>query len=181
MKTLQEALNQRHDTVTKILEPIDMSKIMSTMTKLKIALSEISTRNAQLVMRNDQLRFQLSFMPPQIWNQICDARDNKSPHYRDQRTNPHHLVSVRDTNYFFDQADPNDPRISKLQRYTAITPVTDLLNEVDEAIEYVKMHSGVEVDYSHEDGEIAEAAMDSVSVDPTTHADKAIQNVAPNQ
>jgi hypothetical protein len=39
MKTLQEALNQRHDTVTKILEPIDVSKIMSTMTKLKIALS----------------------------------------------------------------------------------------------------------------------------------------------
>ena len=37
MKTLQEALNQRHDTVTKILEPIDMSIIMSTMTKLKIA------------------------------------------------------------------------------------------------------------------------------------------------
>ncbi len=30
MKTLQEALNQRHDTVTKLLEPIDMSKIMST-------------------------------------------------------------------------------------------------------------------------------------------------------
>ncbi len=46
MKTLQEALNQRHGAETKILEPIDMSKIMSTMTKLKLALSEISTRNA---------------------------------------------------------------------------------------------------------------------------------------
>jgi hypothetical protein len=66
MKTLQEALNQRHVAVMKILEPIDMSKIMSTMTKLKIALSEISTRNAQLVMQNDQLRLQLSFMPPQM-------------------------------------------------------------------------------------------------------------------
>jgi hypothetical protein len=78
MKTLQEALDQRHVAVTKILQPIDMSKIMSTMTKLKIALSEMSTRNAQLVMRNDQLRLQLSFMPPQMWNMICDARDNKA-------------------------------------------------------------------------------------------------------
>jgi hypothetical protein len=67
-----------------------------------------------------------------------------------------------------------------LQRYTAVTSVTDLLNEVEEAIEYVKTHSGVDVDYSHEDGEIAEEAMDSVSVAPTARADKVIQNVAPN-
>ncbi len=97
MKTLQEALNQRHVAVTKIQEPIDMSKIMSTMTK-----------------QNDQLRLQLSFMPPQIWNQICDSRDNKSSLYRDQRTDPHNLVSERSTNYFFDRADPNDPLIAKL-------------------------------------------------------------------
>jgi hypothetical protein len=180
MKTLQEAINQRNDTVTKILEPIDMSKIMLTMTKLKIALSEISTRNAQLVMRNDQLRLQLSFMPPQMWKQICDATDSRSPQYRDQRTDPHHLVSVRETNYFFDKANPNDPRISKLQRYTAVTSVADLLNEVEQAMEYVKTHSGVEIDFSHEDGEIAEQAMDSDSVAPTAPANKIVQDIAPN-
>ncbi len=144
MKTLQEALDHRHVAVTKILEPIDMLKIMSTMAKLKIALSEISTRNAQLVMQNDQLRLQLSFMPPQMWNQICDARDNKSQIYRDQRTNPQYLIPQRNTEFIFDSADPNDPRISKLQRYTAVTSVTSRLNEVDEAMEYVKAHSGVD-------------------------------------
>jgi hypothetical protein len=115
-----------------------------------------------------------------MWNQICEARDNKSPHYCDQRTNPQHLVSERNTNYFFDKTDPNDLRISKLQRYTAVTSVTDLLNEVEQAIEYVKTHSGVEIDYSHEDGEIAEVAMDSVNVAPTARADKVIQDVASN-
>ena len=179
MKTLQEALNQRHETVTKILEPIDMSKIMSTMTKLKIALSEISTRNAQLVMQNDQLRLNLSFMPPQMWNQICDARNNKSHYYRDQRTDPHHLVSVRDTNYFFDRVDPkmNSPLIAKMQRYTAVTSVTDLLDEVSETIEYVKTHSGVELDYSQDDGEIPEEEADNTIVVPKGRAGKTAQNI----
>ena len=156
-----------------------MSKIMSTMTKLKLALSEISTRNAQLVMQNDQLRLQLSFMPPQMWNQICDARDNKSPIYRDQRTDPHHLVSERNTNYFFDRVDPkmNSPLISKMQRYTAVTSVTDLLVEVDEAIEYVKTHSGVELDYSQEDGEIPEEETDDTTVVPKGRAGKAVHSV----
>jgi hypothetical protein len=181
MKTLQDTLSQRHDTVSKILEPIDMSKIMSTKTKLKIALFEISTRNAQLVMRNDKLRLQLSFMPPQMWSKIIKARDEQSANYRDQRTNPQYLIPERETEFFFDQADPNDPRVSKLQRYTAVTSVTDLLQEVDETTEYVKTHSGVEVDYSQEDGEIAEEAIDNASVAPKRRADKAIPNIAPNE
>ena len=88
MKTLQETLTQRHEEVSKIIEPIDMSKIMSTMTKLKIALYEISTRNAQLVMRNDKLRLQLSFMPPQMWDKIIAVKDSRSPRYDDQRMHP---------------------------------------------------------------------------------------------
>ena len=100
-----------HVAVTEILEPIDMSKIMSTTTKLKIALSEMSTRNAQLVMRNDELRLQLSFMPPQMWDVICDARDNKALVYSDQRENPKYLLPVRETEFYYDSADPNDQRI----------------------------------------------------------------------
>jgi hypothetical protein len=164
MKTLQEMLSQRHDTVSTILEPIDMSKIMSTMTKLKIALSEISTRNAQLVMRNDQLRLQLSFMPPQMWNQIHDAKDNKPQYYRDQRNKPHYLIPERNTEFFFSPADPNDPRVSKLQRYTAVTSVTDLLIEGDETMKFVKAHSSVEDNCIHEDEEIAEEALGNTNV-----------------
>jgi hypothetical protein len=128
-------------------------------------------------MQNDQLRLHLSFMPPQMWNLICDARESKSHYYRDQRTDPHHLVSERDTNCFFDRADPNDPLIAKLQRYTAVTSVNDLLNEVDKTIEYVKTHSGVEVDYSQEDGEIPDEETDNTIVAPKGRADKTVPNV----
>jgi hypothetical protein len=41
--------------------------------------------------------------------------------------------------------------------------------------------SEVEQDYSHEDGEIAEEAMDSVSVAPTARADRIVQDIAPNE
>ena len=181
MKTLQEALDQRHVAVTKILEPIDMSKIMSTMTKLKIALSEMSTRNAQLVMRNDQLRLQLSFMPPQMWNMISDARDNKARVYSDQRENPMYLLPERKTEFYYDSADPNDPRISKLQRCAAVTSVTGLLNEVDEAIEYVKAHSKVEIDYSQEDGEIVEQTIDDTKVVPKRRSNKPIVTIAEDE
>ncbi len=41
--------------------------------------------------------------------------------------------------------------------------------------------SGVEIDYGHEDGEIAEEAMDSVSVASTARADRIVQDIAPNE
>ncbi len=48
-------------------------------------------------------------------------------------------------------------------------------------MEYVKAHSGVEIDYSQEDGEIAEEAIDNASVAPKGRANKAVQNIAPNE
>ena len=78
-------------------------------------------------------------------------------------------------------SDPNDPRISKLQRCTAVTSVTGLLNEVDEAIEYVKAHSKVEVDYSQEDGEIVEETIDDTIVAPKRRDNRAIHNIADDE
>ena len=46
MKTLQESLNQRLEKMSNILTPVDMTKIMTSMTKLKSALSEVTIRNA---------------------------------------------------------------------------------------------------------------------------------------
>jgi hypothetical protein len=81
-----------------------------------------------------------------------------------------------------------------LQRFTAVTSVTDLLNEVDETVEYLKTHSGVEVDYGQEDGEIAEEALNNTNFAPHSTfvvpyperhgarlADKVIQEIAPNE
>jgi hypothetical protein len=55
MKTLQESLNQRLEKISKILTPVDMTKILTSMTKLKSALSEVTTRSALLAMRNNEL------------------------------------------------------------------------------------------------------------------------------
>jgi hypothetical protein len=63
MNALQETLGQRHD-MSHMLTPVDMTKIMDTMSKLKEALLELTTRNADLVRRNNRLTIELSFMPP---------------------------------------------------------------------------------------------------------------------
>jgi hypothetical protein len=47
-------------------------------------------------------------------------------------------------------------------------------------MKYVKTHSEVEIDYSHEDGEIAEEAIDNTSVAPKRRADRAIHDIADN-
>ena len=41
IKTLQESLKQRLEKMSNILTPVDMTKIMTSMTKLKSALSEV--------------------------------------------------------------------------------------------------------------------------------------------
>ena len=51
MKTLRESLKQRLEKMSNILTPVDMTKIMTSMTKLKSALSEVTIRNAQLTLR----------------------------------------------------------------------------------------------------------------------------------
>ncbi len=117
-------------------------------------------------MRNDKLQLQLSFMPPQMWDKIIAAKDSRSPRYDDQRIDPHHLVPEDKTEFFFERADSRDPRISRLQRYTAVTSVTNLLHEVDETMEYVKTHSGVELNYVQPKDEIAEAAIKNSYVAP---------------
>ncbi len=167
MKALQDTLNQRHTTVSEILELIDMSKIMATMTKLRSALSEISTRNAQVVMRNHMLQFQLSYMPPKMWNSILRARKKDSKYYNDQRTNSHYLVPEKDTEFLFEQADPSDLRESKLQRMAAVSSVNDLLHEVDEVMDYIKTHTGVTDNFDYEDREIAEEAISNTDVAPS--------------
>jgi hypothetical protein len=69
-----------------------MTKIMKSMTKLKSALSEVTTRNAQLAMRNSELIHELSFMPPAMREKIVQAKNGHSRFFSEQRTNPHYLV-----------------------------------------------------------------------------------------
>ena len=64
MSSLQESLQQRHEVLAANMDPINSPLIEETIRKLKTALQELQTRNAHLVMRNDELQFHLTFMPP---------------------------------------------------------------------------------------------------------------------
>ncbi len=86
MTSLQQSLQQRHDVLTATMDPIDSPRITTSIRKLKIALQELHTRNAQLVMRNDELQYHLTFMPPKMWDTIAQARRERSHYYERQRT-----------------------------------------------------------------------------------------------
>jgi hypothetical protein len=54
MTSLQQSLLPRHEVLTATMDPIDSPRIVQSIRKLKTALQELHTRNAQLVMRNDE-------------------------------------------------------------------------------------------------------------------------------
>ncbi len=103
MKTLRESLKQRLEKMSNILTPVDMTKIMTSMTKLKSALSEVTIRNAQLAMRHNEVIHELSFMPPAMREKIVQAKNGQSRFFSEQRTNPHYLVPEKKTEFILNQ------------------------------------------------------------------------------
>ena len=91
MASLQQSLLQRHEILAANMDPIDSSRIAESISKLKTALQELHTRNAQLVMRNEKLNLQLSFMPPNLWEVVATNTKERSRYYEQQRTDPHYL------------------------------------------------------------------------------------------
>jgi hypothetical protein len=132
MLEVQKTLNQRHDTMSQLLTPIDTVKIMDTMRKLKEALCEVTVRNAKLARRNNQLTIELSFMPAKMHDMIMQAKRSHSNIYSNQRTNPHYLVPEKPIEFAFERADPNDKRLSLLQRCATYYSVSDLLDETSD-------------------------------------------------
>jgi hypothetical protein len=107
MKELQLTLQRRHEVITGILAPIDMTTIATTMSKLKSSLVKITALNSQLVMRNNKLARELSFMPPAMRKKLVQAKNQHSKIYLEQRTNPHHLIpdTVKKVEFRFVPAD----------------------------------------------------------------------------
>jgi hypothetical protein len=124
--------------MSNILTPVDMTKIMTSMTKLKSALSEVPTRNAQLAMGNNELIHELSFMPPAMREKIVQAKKGHSRFFSEQRTNPHYLVPEKKTEFIFESADTNDPIVSKLQNCATVFSVQDVLNEINDVMNFVE-------------------------------------------
>ena len=158
MKTLQESLKQRLEKMSNILTPVDMTKIMTSMTKLKSALSEVTIRNAQLAMRNNELIHELSFMPPAMREKIVQAKNGHSRFFSEQRTNPHYLVPEKKTEFIFEPADTNDPIVSKLQNCATVFSVQDLLNEINDVMNFIESMKYVTDDLFEDQGKTTQDA-----------------------
>jgi hypothetical protein len=132
MLDVQKTLDQRHDTMSQLLTPVETVKITDSMKKLKEALCEVTARNAELARRNNQLTIELSFMPPKMHDMIMQAKRSHSNIYSNQRTDPHYLVPERPSEFAFERANTNDKRLSLLQRCATYYSVSDLLDETSD-------------------------------------------------
>ncbi len=110
MTNLRETLEQRQQKVSEILSPIDLSKIATTIKKLKSALLDNNISNTSLVKKNNSLLVELSFMPEGMREKIRGAPFKRE----NQRTDPHYLVPDGN-NFVFQRSNPNDPIVAELQ------------------------------------------------------------------
>jgi hypothetical protein len=115
--------------MSRLLTPVDVTRIMDTMNKLREALLELATRNANLVRRNNRLTIELSFMPPQMHDKIMQVKKSHSKLYFEQRTDPHYLVPERPVEFAFERANTSDERLSLLQRHATNVSIRELLDE----------------------------------------------------
>jgi hypothetical protein len=161
METLQKTLDQRHEDMSQVLTPVDTVRIMDTMNKLKEALCELTTRNADLVNATTDSRSSYLSCHPRCMKKFMQAKRSHSEIYSEQRTDPHHLVPERPTEFAFERANPNDKRLSLLQRCAAYHSVTDLLEETSDLTHLMStVHSSTEVDMN-DNGNNADSAGDN--------------------
>ncbi len=146
------------------MDPIDCPRIAESIRKLKIALQELHTRNAQLVMRNEKLNLQLSFIPPKMWEVIVKATRKRSHYYEQQRTDPHHL-HLSGGEYRFHQSEPGDGVADRMQRCATVTSVKDLLLEVEDVLKYLKSHDGIVDEPINEDHIVKDATRMQIEKD----------------
>jgi hypothetical protein len=158
MSSLQESLQQRHDVLAANMDPINSPMTAESIRKLKTALEELHTRNAQLVMSNDELKFHLTFVPPKLSDTIDQARRDRSYYYKNQRTDPHYL-HPSGGEYIFIRSELNDKITDQMHRCATVTSLRELLREADDVLQYLKHHNGIVDQPINDDENIVEDAI----------------------
>ena len=154
MSSLQDGLQKRHDVLIENLDRIDSPRIAESIRKLKTALQELHTRNAQLVMRNVKLNQQLTFFPPDMWAVIASIERHNMHRYENQRNDPHYVQLCSRGEFTLAPCEPGSVPANRMQRCAAVTSVEELLMEVESVLEYLKCHDGIIDPPDHEDGQI---------------------------
>jgi hypothetical protein len=123
MNSLQEDLQKRHDVLVENLDPINSPMVVESIRKIKSALQELHTRNAQLVMRNEKLNHQLSFISPEMWEVIETIPRHHASRDKNQRTDPHYLQHCSHGEYVFTRCEPGSTPADRMQRCAAVTSI----------------------------------------------------------
>jgi hypothetical protein len=129
LKDLQNQLAQQWQTLTKALNPIDTNTVMETITRLRDALKDATFQNAYLVMKNNELTLDNSFMTPTQEDIIAKIKAEQSPRYMNQRTDPQCIVrKTKDSLPMYKRKDLPP------QRCELLPSNEDLLKEVEEVL-----------------------------------------------
>ena len=128
LKSLQEEMAQQCRDLSAVLGPLDASHLMDTMKGLRDALQDVTYQNAYLVMNNNELTLENSFMTPVQKATIKRIKAEKSRQYVQQRIHPHYIEAYPQGTVMF------QPHIDTEIPYTPLTSTENLLNEVDELL-----------------------------------------------
>ncbi len=88
LKDLQDKLAQQCQSLTEALNPMDTSTVMETLIRRKEALKDATYQHAYLVMRNNELTLENSFMTPTQLEILTKIKAEQSPRYMNQRIDP---------------------------------------------------------------------------------------------
>ena len=119
---------QQCRNLTSVLGPLDTTHLMNTMKKLRDALQGVTYQNAYLVMNNNELSLENSFMTPTQRETIKKIKAEQSHHYMLQREKPHYIEAYPEATILFQQY--------KLQQKpcATYTDTEELMKEVDEVL-----------------------------------------------
>ncbi len=128
LKSLQEEMVQQCRDLSAVLGPLDTSHLMETMKRLRDALQDVTYQNAYLVMNNNELSLENSFMTPVQKATIKKIKAEQSRQYMQQRIHPHYIEAYPQGTVTF------QPHIETQIPCAQFTSTEDLLNEVDELL-----------------------------------------------
>jgi hypothetical protein len=91
LKSLQDELAQQCRDLSLILGPVNTPHLMETMKRMKHALEAITFQNAYLILNNNELTLENSYMTPVQRITIAKIRTDGARHYTQQRVTPHYI------------------------------------------------------------------------------------------
>jgi CRISPR/Cas system CMR subunit Cmr4 (Cas7 group RAMP superfamily) len=128
LKSLQEELAQQCRDLSLVLGPINTPHLMEIMKRMKHALEDVTFQNAYLVLNNNELTLENSYMTPVQRSTIDKIRADRTRYYTQQRVAPHYIEAYPQGTVMF------QPHNNMQILCSTHVNTEELLREVDEII-----------------------------------------------